>query len=193
MADTKISALPASTTPLAGTEVLPIVQSGVTRQVSVNNLTSGKYIPANGMTFPAAAVTSSDPNTLDDYEEGTFTPFSYGTSSAGTGTYTSQIGKYTKIGNCVYFQIYIIQTAHTGTGNMRIGGLPFNSSSTSNLTPAASLFENLATAASTIPVAAVTGNGNWINLYTMTISTGALGTIAVDGSCALVFSGSYVV
>lgn len=38
MADTKISALPASTTPLAGTEVLPIVQSGTTKQVSVNNM-----------------------------------------------------------------------------------------------------------------------------------------------------------
>jgi hypothetical protein len=44
MADTKISALPASTTPLAGTEVLPIVQSGVTRQVSVANLTAGRTV-----------------------------------------------------------------------------------------------------------------------------------------------------
>ena len=42
MADAKISALPASTTPLAGTEVLPIVQSGVTKQVSVANLTAGR-------------------------------------------------------------------------------------------------------------------------------------------------------
>lgn len=40
MADTKISALPASTTPLAGTEVLPIVQSGATKQVSVHDLTA---------------------------------------------------------------------------------------------------------------------------------------------------------
>jgi hypothetical protein len=42
MADLKISALPASTTPLAGTEVLPIVQSGATKQVSVANLTVGR-------------------------------------------------------------------------------------------------------------------------------------------------------
>lgn len=41
MADTKISALTAATTPLAGTEVLPIVQSGTTKQVSVANLTDG--------------------------------------------------------------------------------------------------------------------------------------------------------
>jgi hypothetical protein len=47
VADTKISALPASTTPLAGTEVLPIVQSGVTRQVSVANLTAGRAVSAS--------------------------------------------------------------------------------------------------------------------------------------------------
>jgi hypothetical protein len=46
MADTKISGLPASTTPLAGTEVLPIVQTGVTKQVSVANLTDGRAITA---------------------------------------------------------------------------------------------------------------------------------------------------
>ena len=44
MADTKISALTAATTPLAGTEVLPIVQSGSTKQVSVANLTDGRAV-----------------------------------------------------------------------------------------------------------------------------------------------------
>jgi uncharacterized protein with beta-barrel porin domain len=46
MADTKISALSAATTPLAGTEVLPIVQSGTTVKVSVDNLTTGKNVKA---------------------------------------------------------------------------------------------------------------------------------------------------
>ena len=44
MADVKISALPAATTPLAGTEVLPIVQSGVTTKVAVSNLTAGRAV-----------------------------------------------------------------------------------------------------------------------------------------------------
>jgi hypothetical protein len=39
MPNSKISALPAASTPLAGTEVLPIVQSGITEQVAVNDLT----------------------------------------------------------------------------------------------------------------------------------------------------------
>jgi hypothetical protein len=66
MPDVKISALPAATVPLAGTEVLPIVQSATTRQVSVANLTagrsvggtnfipSGSSVPTNGLYLPAA-------------------------------------------------------------------------------------------------------------------------------------------
>lgn len=46
MADLKISALPASTTPLAGTEVVPIVQSSTTKQVTVANLTVGRTVSA---------------------------------------------------------------------------------------------------------------------------------------------------
>lgn len=48
MADKKISALPAATVPLAGTEVLPVVQSGATDKVSVANLTSGRTIDFAG-------------------------------------------------------------------------------------------------------------------------------------------------
>ena len=54
MADLKISQLPAATTPLAGTEVLPIVQSGTTKQVAVSDL-----IPANSdPTFNSVTVTT---------------------------------------------------------------------------------------------------------------------------------------
>lgn len=58
MADTKISALPASTTPLAGTEVLPIVQSGTTKQVSVANLTAGRDVSVNTLTSTVATGTA---------------------------------------------------------------------------------------------------------------------------------------
>jgi hypothetical protein len=56
MADVKISGLPASTTPLAGTEVLPVVQSGVTKQVSVNNLTAGKAVSAAALALSDVAT-----------------------------------------------------------------------------------------------------------------------------------------
>jgi hypothetical protein len=124
MADTKISALPASTTPLGGTEVLPIVQSGATVKVSVANLTAGRVISANGVTFPATASLSSDPNTLDDYEEGTWTP----TVIALTGTITSYTssGVYTKIGRQVVIAFdFTITDNGTGAGTIAMQGLPF--------------------------------------------------------------------
>ena len=47
MADTKISALASASTPLAGTEVLPIVQSGTTKKVAVSDLTAGRAVAAS--------------------------------------------------------------------------------------------------------------------------------------------------
>lgn len=52
MADKKISALTGAATPLAGTEVLPIVQSGATVKVSVDNLTEGKTVKAADLQLP---------------------------------------------------------------------------------------------------------------------------------------------
>jgi hypothetical protein len=54
MADQKISALTSATTPLAGTEVLPIVQSGTTVKVTVANLTAGRSISTTGVTTSGA-------------------------------------------------------------------------------------------------------------------------------------------
>ena len=51
MADSKISALPSSTTPLAGTEVLPIVQSSTTVKVAVSDLTAGRAVSAASLSL----------------------------------------------------------------------------------------------------------------------------------------------
>ena len=59
MADKKISALTAASTPLAGTEVLPIVQSGATVKVAVSNLTAGRDIAATSLTTAAVQATNS--------------------------------------------------------------------------------------------------------------------------------------
>ena len=69
MADSKISALPASTTPLAGTEVLPIVQSSTTKQVSVANLTAGRTFDALGMTLTSTDAGASAAPLLDLYRD----------------------------------------------------------------------------------------------------------------------------
>jgi hypothetical protein len=69
MADVKISGLPASTVPLAGTEVLPIVQGGVTKQVSVNNLTAGKAIAGLDLTLTSTDAGASYGPTIDLYRD----------------------------------------------------------------------------------------------------------------------------
>jgi hypothetical protein len=87
---------------------------------------------SNGITFPATQVACTDPNTLDDYEEGTWTPaLKFGGSSVSmTGTYA---GKYVKVGKVVYYSLSITLTAKgSSTGNTTITGLPFTNASGGN-------------------------------------------------------------
>ena len=67
--------------------------------------------------------------TLDSYEEGTFTPTIVGTTTAGTANYSGQIGRYTKIGRNVTIYIYLNWGSGTGTGSLQIWSLPFTTGS----------------------------------------------------------------
>jgi hypothetical protein len=89
-------------------------------------------VSLDGITFPATQVASADPNTLDDYEEGTWTPaLKFGGNSVSmTGSYA---GKYVKIGKVVYYSASISLTAKgSSTGNTTITGLPFTNASGGN-------------------------------------------------------------
>ena len=91
-------------------------------------ITSGNLVVSsgNGIDFSAAAHASGmTSELLDDYEEGTFTPTATGATTAGTTTYTTQEGIYTKIGRQVTIAVGIRYTAATGTGLLKIGGLPY--------------------------------------------------------------------
>jgi hypothetical protein len=79
------------------------------------------------LTFPATQNPSSDPNVLDDYEEGVWTPVLSRATTASEHTYVSQIGLYTKIGNIVKcsFQIRISATTTAGSGANIVTGFPF--------------------------------------------------------------------
>lgn len=339
MADTKISALPASTVPLAGTEVLPIVQSSTTKQVSVANLTAGRSFDALGMTLtstdagaaaapllelyrdsasPAASDTlgeiefngedsagnkqayglihasilspattaeqgqihfetatagvltekmiigttnlvineigavfnvriegdtdanlfytdatnsrvgvgtvspaekldvagniklsgnvviangqgidfAATPGTgtselLNDYEEGTFTPTIIGTTTAGTGTYSAQSGKYTKVGNRVSFGIYLAWSAHTGTGNMYVSGLPFTASDASY--PAVSIYQNGITLTLTYAIQGYVNTGTVEVLLSQVNSAGTVALVPLATSGTIFVSGSFTV
>jgi hypothetical protein len=67
MADKKISALTAASTPLAGTEVLPIVQSSTTVKVAVSDLTAGRTFDALGMTLTSTDAGASAAPIIDLY------------------------------------------------------------------------------------------------------------------------------
>jgi hypothetical protein len=72
-----------------------------------------------GIAFPVSQSASSDANTLDDYEEGTWTPTGNGV------TYSTADGSYTKIGRVVTARFTIVFPV-TGSGSFaRVGGLPF--------------------------------------------------------------------
>jgi hypothetical protein len=93
-------------------------------------LTSGGtlYLTYGQIEFPATQVASSGPNTLDDYEEGTWTPTLSAASSSPTVTYNYRSGVYRKIGSMVYVQFGMnINTRTGGSGEIRITGLPFTS------------------------------------------------------------------
>jgi hypothetical protein len=94
------------------------------------NISIGGATPTTsgfGITFPASASASTDANTLDDYEEGTWTPaFTNLTINSGTPVFS---GNYTKIGRLVLINWGIGGTKNiTITANStRINNLPFNS------------------------------------------------------------------
>jgi hypothetical protein len=128
-----------------------------------------------GITFPSTQSASTDANTLDDYEEGTFSPTILGGSVAGTATYARQNGIYTKIGNRVFFTIQIEWSSGTGSGALIIGGLPFTQNGNGSDTPySASESGNIDWAANYTPTPV--GAHNTTNIYINASRVGAAGT-----------------
>jgi hypothetical protein len=69
-------------------------------------------------------------NKLDDYEEGTWTPSIATAGGTLSVTYAERPGKYTKIGNVVYYEFYIETSAFSGgTGSITFSGFPFTAQS----------------------------------------------------------------
>ncbi len=288
MADKKISQLTTATTPLAGTETLPVVQGGETRKVTVNNLTAGKPVNAATLTLTGVAATpaqslsgggtttafnywkisntgadfwmgvegstggdlfggtspydavtgtvnatnlhlaggaaglklehstanvivktgnlvigtagkgidfSADPSAagmtselLDDYEEGTWTPVLVGSTSAGTGTYSQQVGTYTKIGNRVNITMFLSWTNHTGTGDASITGLPFTCANLNTFSIRPNLY---ALTAGNIMTGFINSSGTSLVLEQYPSGGGAVVAAPIDISATLIISAQY--
>jgi hypothetical protein len=170
------------------TEVLRFEPFSKDVVVSNGNLvieTSGQ-----GIDFSATSGTGTS-ELFDDYEEGTWTPVIVGSSSAGTGTYTTQSATYTKVGRAVTFEFSLVWTGHTGTGFIQIGGFPFN--------PAAQTYyvvqtENIALTANNIAVTArVDAAGDKGFLIQSPTGGGARAIVAMDTAGDIRGSGTYQV
>jgi hypothetical protein len=133
-------------------------------------------LSVNGVQFPATQSASANANTLDDYEEGTWTPGF--TNFSGTTGWTFSNSTYTKIGRTVFLNCLISPGAGTLTATSNSGlitGLPFN----------------VGGANSPIP---------WASNYIETLGTGIIygadgiysPTLSVANTKTIYFAGSYI-
>jgi hypothetical protein len=135
-----------------------------------------------GIRFAPTHVASSNVNTLDDYEEGTWTPVLGGDGGAPTGqTYSTQQGHYQKIGNRVYFSFYVVLTAEgTITGQAAILGLPFTISGTTGTGEGSiSEFQNLGLSVTQLSIRPDHGSDKF---YFQHLTAAAASTALVAGS-----------
>jgi|TARA_R110002096_G_scaffold396556_1_gene592440 hypothetical protein len=161
------------------------------------SLTSG------ALKFPATAISSTEGNTLWDYEIGTWTPTIADDSQDGTGegqAYSVQLGNYTKIGRVVYasFSVTISNLGSLTTGqNARVMGLPFTSTNTGQYSATFSVSQLSGTniVATANPVGALTSNQTGMQMFQMSLSSGlaiiSVGQLQAGGSIRA--SGFYIV
>lgn len=120
---TSCTGLPASTGISGlGTGVATALGQNVTGSGGIALATSPSFTTP---TIGAASATSINfgGTSLANYVEATFTPTLIG-SGGGSATYSAQVGSYTRIGNRVFFDIYIVISASTLSGNISAGTLP---------------------------------------------------------------------
>ena len=96
-------------------------QSGGSVNATTGEFSSLLTLTGGQIKFPATQNASTDANTLDDYEEGTWTP-----AVGGTATYNYQYGWYVKVGKSVTIGFYIyVNVFGSGGSTDSISGLPF--------------------------------------------------------------------
>lgn len=142
--------------------------------------------------FTAAYAAATHTHAVSDittWATNTFTPSIIGMTTAGTATYSLRYGRYTRIGNIVFISIRMTWSAHTGTGNLAVSGLPFAGHAgeeqyfpyyTSNLTLATGQY----------PQALMRVSSSQIELGRS--GTGAVGSaVAMDTAATIILQGFY--
>jgi hypothetical protein len=166
----------------------PLISTNSSRSVALNGAVPQT---GTGITFPATQSASTDANTLDDYEEGTWT---VSLSGATTTTYASRNASYVKIGRMVRIG-FNIQITSIGNGSATVlAGLPFTCSSGGESTGLSTgLFATLASNIVSIQPF-VENNATTIKMYSALSATGSNAEYAIfQNNARLDCSGTYVV
>ena len=148
-----------------------------------NVMVSGNQVAQNG----TYQIQSSPYVSLVEGVKLPFTPSISGTSSAGTGTYTSQDGSYIKVGSIVTFELDCGWSAHTGTGNIQVNGFPYATNSSSPISASWVWATGLT----------ITGQATFGQTLNQTygplgaINNGAYSAVAMDTAAGIRITGSY--
>lgn len=134
------------------------------------------------------ATSSWVPGATSTPSSGVWTPTLVGATTAGVGTYVSQFGSYEKIGNLVFVRMQLIWTAHTGTGQMYIDGLPF-AQSHSNMVFSIAL-ASMTYTNTPLAVGSTAGGGTRIYFYTQSSGAG-LAVLNMDTAATIYLTGCY--
>ena len=160
--------------------------TGTANQISVSNgdgtagnptlsLTSTIYV--SGISFDSGS------NTMSNYVQGTFTPTLNGTGSSPTVGYTTQLGRYTYIGNRLNYNIYVNPSSVSGgSGDVIIDGLPYTVNNTTSNSASANSYLSSITFGASVSYYQILCNTNTTNISIIGIvSAGSALTLALSG------------
>ena len=132
--------------------------------VASANANGGVLQLKSGITFPATQVAATDVNTLDDYEEGTWTGTLKGSITDPTVAVTAT-GRYTKIGRQVFIDITFSNISNVGaSGELSVTGLPFACNGSVNAFGSTSM-NGIGTFAGGSPISIVVTGGTTLLFY----------------------------
>lgn len=160
-----------------GAGVTHTFHNNIVNSTNTNSITGAGIINYFSVDFLSNQVNLINTTTqASPGNSGSFTPTIFGGTTAGTSTYSSQNGYYTRIGNIVICQGTVVTSSTTGTGQVIIGGLPFTIKNLTNYGPnAIALMVGMPPAALNINAGA-TGvlNTNTLSLAQIPVGSGSV-------------------
>jgi hypothetical protein len=174
---------------------LGLYNLGTSRLDGNVGLNTAPATSGTGITFPATQSASSDANTLDDYEEGTFT-VTFVPSTSGTITLSGDTASYTKIGRTVTITgLFTVSSVSSPLGYLKIAGLPFGGGGSAHQFRQAVAIqgENMNVTMTTVLTATIQGD---TNIYVFkTDGVGHVSGMAADikASTQIFIGGTYII